>query len=127
MGNTDKCGQSYNFSYHYDLSQNKELKLSDFFSPGVNHLSLLSKLCAKDIAKQKRKNGMEDIYEDGEAAAFEALKEDATFYPAEAGLVFIFDPYQVGSFAEGYYVVLIPYSQLRGIINPNGPLAPFVS
>lgn len=98
-------GQHYNFSYHYDLNHNKELALSDFFSPGVNHLSLLSKLCAKDIAKQKRKNGMEDIYEDGEAAAFEALEEDATFYPSESGLVFIFDPYQVGSFAEGYYVV----------------------
>jgi eukaryotic-like serine/threonine-protein kinase len=119
-------GQYYKFSYHYDLSHNKELKLSDFFLPGVNHLSLLSKLCAKDIAKQKRKNGMEDIYEDDETA-FKALKEDATFYPAATALVFIFDPYQVGSFAEGYYVVSIPYSQLRGIINPNGPLAPFVS
>ena len=119
--------QSNNFSYHYDLNHNKELKLADFFSPGVNYLSLISKLCAKDIAKQKRKNGMEDIDEDGEASAFEALKEDATFYPAETGLVFIFDPYQVGSYAEGYYVVSIPYSQLRSVIDPNGPLAPFVS
>jgi serine/threonine protein kinase len=120
-------GQSYNFSYHYDLGHNKELELSDFFSPGVSHLSLLSKLCAKDIAKQKRKNGMEDIYEDGEATALEALKDDATFYPSATGLVFIFDPYQVGSYAEGYYVVSIPYSQLRNIIDPNGPLAPFVN
>ncbi len=120
-------GQHYNFSYHYDLNHNKELKLSDFFLPGVNHLSILSKLCAREIAKQKRKNGMEYAYEDGEAAAFEALKEDATFYPAATALVFIFDPYQVGSYAEGYYVVSIPYSQLRGIINLNGPLAPFVN
>jgi serine/threonine protein kinase/formylglycine-generating enzyme required for sulfatase activity len=120
-------GQSHNFSYHYDFSRNKELKLSDFFLPGVNHLGLLSKLCAKDIAKQKQKNGMQVIDENGEATAFAALKEDATFYPAATGLVFIFDPYQVGSFAEGYYVVSIPYSQLKGIINPNGPLAPFVS
>ncbi|MBI3650592.1 MAG: SUMF1/EgtB/PvdO family nonheme iron enzyme [Acidobacteria bacterium] len=120
-------GQSHEFSYHYDLSRNKELKLSDFFLPGVNHLSLLAKLCAKDIAKQKRKNGMEDIYADGEVAAFNALKEDATFYPTATGLVFIFDPYQVGSYAEGYYVVALPYAQLRSIINPDGPLAPFVS
>lgn len=120
-------GQSHNFSYHYDLSRNKELKLSDFFLPSVNHLSILSKLCARDIAKQKRKNGMEPTNEDTEAAAFNALKEGATFYPAATAMVFIFDPYQVGSYAEGYYVVSIPYSQLRGIIDPNGPLAPFVS
>lgn len=123
-------GQSHNFSYNYDVSHNKELKLSDFFLPGVNHLSILSKLCAKDIANQKRKNGMmEGSYppEGVEAAAFNALKEDATFYPAATALVFIFDPYEVGSYAEGYYVVSIPYSQLRGIIDPNGPLAPFVS
>jgi hypothetical protein len=118
---------SHNFSYHYDLSHNKELKLSDFFLPGINHLSLISKLCAKDIANQKRKNGMDDVYEEDEAAAFEALKDDPTFYPAANSLVFIFDPYQVGSFAEGYYVVSIPYSQLRSVINPAGPLAPFLS
>jgi serine/threonine protein kinase len=119
-------GQQYNFSYHYDLSHDKELELADFFLPGVNHLSLLSKLCAQDIAKQKRKNGMEDIDEDGAATVFEVLKADATFYPMERSLVFIFDPYQVGSYAEGYYVVKIPYSQLVAIINPNGPLASFV-
>ena len=119
--------QHNSFSYNYDLKRDREIKLADLFIPGANHLSVISKICARDIAKEKRKNGFTDIYEDGEAAAYEVLKEDPTFYLTETALVFIFDPYQVGSYAEGYYVVSIPYSQLTNKINGQGPLAPFLS
>lgn len=120
-------GQHYNFSFNYDLKNDREIKLGDLFNPRANYLSVVSELCAREIAKQKKKNGIEDIYEDGVATAFEALKEDTTFYPAEKGLVIIFDPYQVGSYAEGYYVVLIPYPALKSVINTNGPLAAFIN
>jgi serine/threonine protein kinase len=119
-------GMQYNYSFMYDLRNNREVKLEDLFNAGVNHLRLLSGLCARDVMRQKKKNGFDEIFEDSEAAAYDALKEDSTFYPAQAGLVIIFDPYQVGSYAEGFYVVTIPYSALEGAINPNGPLAAFI-
>jgi len=119
--------QHHNFSYNYDLKHDREIKLADLFVPGSNHLGVISKLCARDIAREKQKNGMSDFSDDGEASAYDALKEDPTFYLTEKRLVFIFDPYQVGSYAEGYYVVAIPYSQLMKIINTEGPLASFIA
>jgi hypothetical protein len=116
----------YNLSFNYDLKHGRALELRDLFSPGSSYLAVVSRLCAKDIAEQKRKNGFNDIYEDGVAAASESLKKKATFYPTKEGLIFIFDPYEVGSYAEGFYVASIPYSQLTNIINPQGPLAPFL-
>ena len=115
----------YSLSFNYDLKHGQPLELRDLFVAGANYLTVVSRLCAKDIAEQKRKNGFNDIYEDGEKAAFDSLKQKATFYPTTQGLLFIFDPYQVGSYAEGFYVVSIPYSQLTSIINSQGPLAPF--
>ncbi len=117
----------YSSSYHYDLKRGKPLELRDFFAPGSNYIAVISRLCARQIAEQKRKNGFTDIYEDGEAAVVESLKQKATFYPTKNTLVFVFDPYQVGSYAEGFYVVEIPYSQLSSIINSQGPLGPIAA
>jgi len=36
-----------------------------------------------------------------------------------------FDPYDVGSYADGEHVVVVPYSQLKPIIKPDGLLAEF--
>jgi len=119
-------GMAYNLSYNFDLKHGRPVELGDLFLPGSNYMSVLSRLCAREIADQKRKNGLNGIYEDGEATALEALKQKATFYPTKKALVFIFDPYQVGSYAEGFYVAAIPYSQLTNIINHQGPLAPLL-
>lgn len=120
-------GMAYNISFNYDLKHGRPVELHDLFLPGSNYLAAVSRLCAKDIAQQKQKNGFTDIYEDGEKAVSDSLKKKATFYPTTDSLIFIFDPYEVGSYAEGFYVASIPYSQLSSIINPRGPLAPFVT
>jgi hypothetical protein len=42
------------------------------------------------------------------------------------GLGIEFDPYQVGPYAAGPQSVLVPYSNLKDIINPEGPIGQFV-
>ena len=42
------------------------------------------------------------------------------------GLSMTFDAYQVGSYAAGPQNVLIPYSVLKDLINPDGPIGQFV-
>ncbi|MFS8085155.1 MAG: RsiV family protein, partial [Acidobacteriota bacterium] len=39
------------------------------------------------------------------------------------GLWIVFDPYQVASYAAGPQTVLVPYSVLKDIIKPDGPVA----
>ncbi|HXR98967.1 MAG TPA: RsiV family protein, partial [Pyrinomonadaceae bacterium] len=41
------------------------------------------------------------------------------------GLGIYFDPYQVGPYAAGPQFVLVPYSDLKDLINPDGPVGQF--
>jgi hypothetical protein len=42
------------------------------------------------------------------------------------GLGIIFDSYQVAAYAAGPQHVLVPYSALKDLIKPDGPIAQFV-
>ena len=48
---------------------------------------------------------------------------DAPFTFSPAGVEFHFAPYHVGSYAEGMYHVLVPYTVLKPVLRPGGPLA----
>ena len=41
------------------------------------------------------------------------------------GLWITFDPYQVAAYAAGPQYVLVPYSALKDIIKPDGPIGNF--
>jgi hypothetical protein len=41
------------------------------------------------------------------------------------GLMITFDEYQVAPYAAGPQTVTVPYSELRGLINPEGVLKQF--
>jgi len=41
------------------------------------------------------------------------------------GIGINFDSYQVGPYAAGPQFVLVPYSTLKDLINPEGPIAQF--
>jgi hypothetical protein len=42
------------------------------------------------------------------------------------GLGINFDAYQVGPYAAGRQYVLLPYSAIKELIKPDGPVAPLV-
>lgn len=110
------------YSLNYDLRNNREVKLADLFRPGSNYVTTVARLCAEDVARQKRRNGM-DVFEDHEETVAELVSGDATFFPSESGLVIVFNPYEVGSYAEGYYVVRLPYAPLRGVLRTDNYVA----
>lgn len=110
------------YSLNYDLRNNREVKFADLFRPGSSYVGTVARLCAEEIARQKRRNGM-DIFEDHEETVAELVSGDATFFPSESGLVIVFNPYEVGSYAEGYYVVRLPYAPLRGVLRTDNYVA----
>jgi hypothetical protein len=107
-----------NFFYltvNYDLKQGRLLSLADLFKPGSNYLSEISAYCKTDLEKQ----GKQDLFTDGLAP------NDVNFQKwnlTKDGLMILFDPYQVGSWAEGPQKVLIPYTKLQTILLPSGPV-----
>jgi hypothetical protein len=54
----------------------------------------------------------------------EALKADTRFCWGEAALTIVFDPYEVGPYANGTYEVVLPYANLAALMRKDGPVKP---
>lgn len=114
---------------NYDVRRGRALELADLFKPSALYLKALSDYCVKDLKRQFRAGGWSEP-EQLDAGVEEGAAPDADNYRSwlitRRGLAVTFDPYQVAPYAAGPQHVLIPYSALRDLIDPDGPLAPFV-
>jgi hypothetical protein len=119
---------SYFEVLNYDLKNGKPLKLSDLFKPGAKYLQTISSYTISDLKKQSKTSGSAQMLEDDSIKSGAA--PDAKNYEAwtieKTGLGISFDPYQVGPYAAGPQFVRVPYSALKDLINPDGPVAQFV-
>ena len=114
---------SYAEVLNYDLKNGKQLKLSDLFKPGAKYLQAIATYCIADLKKQAQAKGLlEDQIQIGAAAKSENYQSCAI---TKRGLGITFDAYQVGPYAAGPQFVLVPYSTLKDLINPEGPIAQF--
>jgi hypothetical protein len=110
---------------NYDLKNGKQLTLVDLFKPGSKYLQSLSSYCTADLKKQSKARGDElpdDMLKEGAAPN---SKNFQAWTITKRGLGFHFDPYQVGSYASGPQFVMVPYSALKDLIKPDGPIAGF--
>lgn len=114
---------SYSDVLNYDLKNGKQLKLSDLFKPGAKFLQTIATYCIGDLKKQSQTKGLvNDQIESGAAAKSDNY---ASWTITRRGLGITFDAYQVGPYAAGPQFVLVPYSTLKDLINPDGPIAQF--
>ncbi len=111
----------YSHVLNYDLKNGKQLKLSDLFKPGARFLQTIATYCIADLKKQAKDLPVDQI-ESGAAAKSENY---SSWTITRRGLGINFDAYQVGPYAAGPQFVLVPYSTLKDLINPDGPIAQF--
>ncbi len=112
---------------NFDLSNGKQLKLADLFLPGSKYLQAISAYCVKELTAQAQKQGADGMLDD------EWIKRGAGAEPdnyqnwtvTKKGLAITFDPYQVAPYAAGPQYVTVPFSALKDIIKPDGPIGPF--
>ncbi|HEV7473264.1 MAG TPA: RsiV family protein [Pyrinomonadaceae bacterium] len=116
---------SYTEVVNFDLKNGKTLKLADLFQPGAKFLRTLSAYCIQELKKQQSADGMVDDDWVNKGAAPELTNYD-NWTITKKGLAITFDPYQVGPYAAGPQHVLVPYSSLKEIIKPDGPVGQFV-
>jgi len=109
---------------NYDVKNGKKLALGDLFNPKSNYLSVISTYCIKDLRDQAKrdKESMldEDMMKSGASPRADNYQACSI---TKKGLWITFDPYQVAAYAAGPQYVLVPYSALKDIIKPDGPLA----
>ena len=116
---------SYTEVVNFDLKNGKALKLADLFQPNAKYLRTLSGYCIQELKKQQGADAMLDDDWVQKGAAPELTNYD-NWTITKKGLGITFDPYQVGPYAAGPQHVLVPYSALKDIIKPDGPVGQFV-
>jgi len=114
---------SYAEVVNYDLRNGQPLKLSDLFKPGAKYLPALSSYAIADLKKQSKDKGDALPDDQIQSGAAPATKNYDNWTITRKGLGIYFDAYQVGPYAAGPQSVLVPYANLKDLINPDGPIA----
>lgn len=99
---------------NFDLTQNKPLILADVFLKDTPYLQALVDLCTTDLKRQKAMEWSENLKPVTETFHSWVILKDS--------LLIWFDPYEVASYAAGPQKVILPYTALKGYINPAGAL-----
>lgn len=113
---------SYSDVINYDLKNGKQLKLGDLFKPGAKYLQAMAGYSIAELKKQTDKGLIAEEIDKG--AAPQAKNYDR-WNIMKTGIGITFDAYQVGPYAAGPQFVTVPYSVLKDMINPEGPIAQF--
>jgi hypothetical protein len=119
---------SYTDVVNFDLRNGKQLKLAELFKPGAKYLQALSAYCIQDLKKQSKQKGADGMLDDDwiQRGAGPDANNFRSWTITRNGLGINFDSYQVAPYAAGPQSVLVPYSALKDIIKPDGPVAQFV-
>jgi len=104
----------------YNLEAGSDVKLSQLFLPDSGYLERIANYCILQLSTR-------DI-------GFEAFADGAKPIPENYGnwnvtpdgLLITFDEYQVAAYAAGAQEVVVPYTELQPVIDPNGPLGGFM-
>jgi hypothetical protein len=107
-------------TFNYWFETGKTLTLADLFKPNSNYLAALSDYSVKALRRRLAPEIDDEWIQKGAGAEADNYQN---WNITRRGLKVTFDPYQVASYADGPQEVVIPYSALRSIINPDGPLA----
>lgn len=92
--------------------QARQLTLKDLLAPGVTESDVLDVIVLPRANAAKRERGMDEI---------DTLPEETNrkFVISKYGLAFPFDKYAIGAYAEGEYLVKIPWRDMKGLVNPK--------
>jgi Protein of unknown function (DUF3298)/Deacetylase PdaC len=116
---------SYTEVLNFDLKNGRTLKLADLFQPGAKYVQALSRYSIDALKPQAK--GEDAMLDDDwiKKGAGADLTNFDNWTITKKGLGITFDPYQVGPYAAGPQHVLAPYTSLKDIIKPDGPVAQF--
>jgi len=113
-------GAAHPFDYtqtaNYDLEKGEDVTLDQLFLPGSDYLGVISAYCITKLQTSEIRSVL----------SAEGAQPDAKNYRnwniTADGLIITFDEYQVAPYAVGPQLIIVPYSELQSIIDPQGPL-----
>jgi hypothetical protein len=107
---------SYSITVNYELGQSRELALGDLFLVSSNYLEVIATYCKTELGKQPF---FDPVFATGADPTVENYRN---WNISPDGLRITFDDYQVAPHAAGPQTVTVPWNELNGLIDPQGPL-----
>lgn len=95
---------------HFDLDTGAEYGLPDLFKPGSAYQARLEQLVAERIAREQL-----DLF-----VPNPSVEPDHYFAAAVEGLILYWYPYDIGPYAAGFPTFLIPWEDVRDLIDRDG-------
>lgn len=105
------------WTINFDLKTGKKIELADIFKPNANYLKVLSDYSIRNLKEKLEDMSDEEWLQNGAGAQAENF---GSWNITKKGLLINFDPYRVAAYEAGGRQVLIPYSELKGILSENG-------
>lgn len=105
--------------YSLDLQKFEKIQEEDLFDD--NSLPIVHDLILKKLEANNHVNSLEEL----EQIGFFDLSEIAlfkNFYINEKGVTYVYNPYEIGSYALGTMEVLLTFEDLKNLIMPDSPL-----
>lgn len=106
------------WSFLYDLENQREISLDDFFKPDSGYLKFISEACRKQL--MMREDAVEDMVMGGTDPN---LSSFSIFYISDDGITIVFPPYQAAPYGDGYLEVFISFDELKDYLNPESSAA----
>jgi hypothetical protein len=104
----------------HDLQKGEDISLDQLFLPGSDYLGTISAYCIAQLQAS----------EIGPVFSKEGAQPDTKNFRnwniTTDGLLITFDEYQVAPYAAGPQTVVVPYSELQSVIDPQGPLVGYL-
>lgn len=110
---------------NYDVKKGRKLLLPDLFIDKSKYLTVIANYCMKELKERSKKEDTMIFGDQIESGAGPRADNYRAWSITKKGLWITFDPYQVAAYAAGPQHVLVPYSALKDIIRPDGPIANF--
>ncbi|HSQ23157.1 MAG TPA: RsiV family protein [Pyrinomonadaceae bacterium] len=110
---------------NYDVKKGKKLALADLFIDKSKYLTVIANYCMKELKERSKKEDSMIFADQIESGAGPHADNYRAWSITKKGLWITFDPYQVAAYAAGPQYILVPYSALKDIIRPDGPIANF--
>jgi len=112
---------------NYDVKSGKKLALADLFKDKSKYLGVIAAYCQKDLKERAKKPDAMVLPEMIESGAGPKADNYRAWNITKKGLWITFDPYQVAAYVAGTQYVLVPYSVLKDIIKPDGPIGMYAN
>ncbi len=120
----DCANHPYNYTttLNYSATSVGAFSINDIFIKDKPYLKFISDYCMKELkarAVKDKLDNINDMLTQGTTANADNFR---VFNVSPKELIITFNPYQVGPWIWGTQSVSIPFSEMKSMIDPNGPV-----